>query len=141
MITKFKLFEDNVNDSEYVLYCGIDTFGNSEQKEYLGPDFDSELFEEYNTFGDTWYEYFDYSIEKLNIEWGITENKIEVSYDFNDIVDDFKFKSDYDEDDLDANYNEIKNEALNHIGFYWSIKENKEHPDYLKNKKRKDFNL
>ena len=139
-LKNWKLFTENYSDNEpeYLLRINTQYVGDEEDIE-LDYDFDyddymkyknDEQSEEMNN------DFMQQAIDKYGLEWEIEDNELVITTRYvgqEERVEDEDLE-DYSEEDLMWM-------AIESMGIDWEIVPNKEHPNYEKNKKVREFNL
>ena len=140
ILKNWELFTENNYDNipEYVLKVETQFVGTEELIE-MDVDFTYQDYVKYknNEMPQFLYEQFEnQAIEHFGLEWEIDGDELVITTQY--IGDEERV---YDEDLEEYDEDELRNMAIDGMELGWEIVENKEHPDYEKRKKTREFNL
>ena len=139
-LKNWKLFTENNEEevSEFLLKISTQYVGD-EQTIELDYDFDYDDFVKYKNDEQSQQmndDFMQQAIDEYGLEWEIEDNELVITTGY------IGQEERVEDEDLDIySEDELKWVAIENMGIDWEIIENEDYPDYLKNKKRREFNL
>ena len=137
MITKFKIFENKSIDTEYIFECSIGYMCEQDCEYIEGlDDFDYEDYQDYLNEGAIWEEYYEYMFTIFGIEWETIDDEIKIWTKVSNNSTTISNEG-YESDD----YESLRNLVNDALDLHFRIYENENHPEVIKRKRIKQYNI